>query len=118
MSRRVQRVEKEIRNVVASYLLTGLKDPLMGLVSVSRVMVSGDLKNAKVYVSVMSDDNEDREENIAVLQSRAGDIQRQIHSQLRMKFCPKLKFYLDQGLDHQLKIDQILHDISGENTED
>lgn len=54
-NRRIQRVEKELRHLVAGYFLTGLKDPLSCLSSVVGVKVSPDLRHAKVYVSLMGE---------------------------------------------------------------
>lgn len=112
-SRRVQRVEKEVRQVIANYLLAGFREPLTGLVSVSRVIMTADLKLAKVYVTMMGD-QADRDYNLETLQNSASQIQRQIHSQLRMKNCPKLKFFFDETFDHQMKIEKILDGIAKE----
>lgn len=108
--RRIQKVEKEVRQVIANYLVGPFKGPLRGIVSVSRVVVSKDLRNAKVYVSVFGSD-EDREVSLEGLQEYSGDIQKEISRRLVMKFCPKLKFFLDDGMDKVMKVDSILHDL-------
>ena len=111
-SRRVQKVEKEVRQIVANYLLGGFKDPLNGLVSVSRVMANKDLRSAKIFVSVMGTEPDLEEENISILQNRSGDIQREVSKHLRMRYCPKLTFILDRSTEQILKIDKILHEIN------
>lgn len=109
-NRRIQKVEKEVHQVIANYLVGGFKGPLKGLVSVSRVIVSKDLRQAKVYVGVFGS-IEDAEFTLESLQSYAGDIQKEIHRRLVMKYCPKLKFFLDTSMEKVMKIDAILHDL-------
>lgn len=115
--RRVQRVEQEIQRSVAQFLISGFRFPLPGLVTVSRVLMPGDLKTAKVYVSVFGSE-EDREKAVETLQERAFEVQNHIGKELKMRFCPKLKFYADEATEHVLKIDRILHDldVNGEKT--
>lgn len=111
--RRVQRVEQEIQKTVAQFLISGFRFPLPGLVTVARVMMPGDLRTAKVYVSVLGSD-EDRESALETLQERAYEIQDYIGRQLRMRFCPKLTFYADDTTEHVLKIDRILYELETE----
>src|SRR4051812_46476453 len=92
--RRVQRVEQEIQKTVAQFLISGFRVRLPGLVTVARVMMPGDLRTAKVYVSVLGSD-EERTEALEILQERAFDVQNYIGKELRMRFCPKLTFYAD-----------------------
>jgi ribosome-binding factor A len=124
--RRVQRVEKEIREVIGAYLLRGFRGQLPGLVSISRVIVSKDLRTAKVLVTLMvqasvepslSADKTDevihqsRKLTIEELQAHAHEIQTEINLRLKMKHCPRLTFIYDDGLEHALKVDQILRDL-------
>lgn len=109
-SRRTQRVEKELRQVIASYLLTGFKEPLDGIVSVTHVSVSRDLRHAKVYVSTLGDPGQ-LESNVEVLQTRAADFQRQIAKQVAMKFCPKLQFFSDESVQKAMKVERLLKEI-------
>ncbi len=108
--RRVSRVEQEIQKTIAQFLISGFRYPLKGLVTVSRVVMPGDLRTAKVYVSVLGSD-EDRETTIETLQEQAYDVQNFIGKELRMRFCPKLTFYKDDTTEHVMKIDRILHEL-------
>lgn len=112
-SRRLPRVEKEIQQVIGAYLLGRFRGQLHGLVSVSRVIVSGDLRTAKVYVTVMGSEV-DRETSLEELQSHAYEIQSEVNRQLRMKFCPRLSFFYDEGFDNSLRVEKILRDIGEE----
>lgn len=111
--RRVARVEQEIQKTIAQFLISGFRHPLPGLVTVARVMMPGDLRTAKVYVSVLGDDAV-RKEALETLQERAFEVQNYIGKELRMRFCPKLSFYLDDTTEHVLRIDRILHDLEKE----
>lgn len=111
--RRVARVEREVQQAIAQFLIAGFKSPLPGLVTVSRVMMPGDFRTAKVYVSVLGSD-EDRAEALEVLSDRAFEVQRFIGDELRMRYCPKISFFLDDTTEHILKIDRILHDLEKE----
>jgi ribosome-binding factor A len=109
-NRRLLRVEKQIREVVGTYLISGFHGELQGLVSVSRVSASRDLRQARVYISVMGEESE-REASINLLRDNAYDVQSEINRKLQMKFCPKLSFFLDEGFHKMLKVEKILHDL-------
>lgn len=105
--RRVPRVEKEIREIVAVYLIRHFANDLL---SVSQVRVTKDLKGATVYISSLK--YSPTPQNILEdLQAAAKDIQIEINKRLRMKFCPRLKFYNDDGGDRGEKIDELLSQI-------
>lgn len=110
--RRIARVEKEVQIQVAQYLQAGFSTPLPGLVTISHVKMPADLRTARVYVSILGADDQ-KEEVIDLLQERAFEIQDYIGRKLKMRYCPKLTFDLDHTTDQVLKIEKILHDISG-----
>ena len=108
---RVQRVEKELQQVVASYLVRGFHWPLRGLVTVSRVEASSDLRSARVFVSFMGSE-EEASENLSILNENIGEVQREVGRQLRMKFCPKLRMVWDRGLAHYDRINETLKELN------
>ncbi len=95
-SRRQQRVERELQQIIATYLLSHLKGPHFGLLSVAQVSVGGDLRQAKVYVSVLGSE-EDRDMMEDVLEEQRADVQDYIARKLPMKFCPRLRFYVGRS---------------------
>lgn len=109
-NRRVSRVEQEVQKTVAQFLISGFRFPLPGLVTISRVMMAGDLRTAKIYISVLGSEPE-RELALETLQARAFEVQNYIGKELRMRFCPKLTFFMDHTTEHVLKIDRILHEL-------
>jgi ribosome-binding factor A len=108
--RRVSRVEQEVQKTVAQFLISGFRFPLPGLVTVARVIMPADLRNAKVYISVLGSD-EDRKAALETLNERAFEVQNYIGKELRMRYCPKLTFFPDDTTEHVLRIDRILHEL-------
>ncbi len=106
-SRRLQRAEKEIREVISTYLMQNQAGSSSDLVSLTQVWVSPDLRNVKAYVCVLGRDEVDKE-TLETLQSHAPEIQNLFNARFRMKFCPKVKFYNDEGIKMMAKIDKIV----------
>jgi ribosome-binding factor A len=122
-ARRTSRVEREMREVIGTYLIGGFRGELPGIVSITRVIVSKDLRNAKVLVTTMGDAVEGREQptskviqkaTVQELQAHAHEVQHEVNRRLRMKHCPRLTFIYDEGFDHALKVDNILRDLQRE----
>ena len=114
-SRRLQRAEKEIREVISTYLMQKQSGSSDELVSLSQVMVSPDLRRVKAYVCVIGQD-ETSEETLRTLQSHAPEIQRLFNSRFRMKFCPKIQFYNDDSVRLMAKISKIVKDDDDSET--
>ncbi len=115
-NRRQLRLEKELREVIANYLISGLRGELEGLVSVSRVQASPDLKSAKVYVSHLGTD-EQREASLGVLGERVRDMQVEVAHKLKLRYTPRLTIELDASFEKRLKVDGILRDLELERAE-
>lgn len=113
--RRVQRMERELQQSIATYLVSGFKTPLPGLVTVARVQMPGDLRTAKVYVSILGAEDA-RDEVLERLKDRAFEIQDYLGRNLKSRFCPKLSFYLDDATENVLKIERILYNLEAERS--
>ncbi|MGO9111224.1 MAG: 30S ribosome-binding factor RbfA [Thermoguttaceae bacterium] len=116
-SRRVQKVAEAIREVVSMSILTELQDPRVRDVTVTGVEASGDLRYAKVMVSVMGDETR---QNLTLrgLQSAAGFLQAKIADRIDLRYTPRLSFVLDQGVKHSIAVAQILREVlPGEKSE-
>lgn len=115
-SHRTARVEKEILQVVGAYLVNGFRGELPGLVSVTRVIVSKDLRTAKILITVMggADDKAVRKGTITELQAHAHEVQGVVNQKLHLKFVPRITFIYDEGFDNALRIDGILRNLEQE----
>ena len=108
--RRIARVEKEVQQTIARFLTHGFKIPIPGLITVTHVQMSADLRSGKVYVSVLGADDK-KDDVIEVLHRYSGQIQKFVDQELRMRYCPKLNFYLDSSTEKVLKVEKILRDL-------
>lgn len=114
---RLEKVQEFIKQEVSQIILTEMKDPRVGFVTVTRVEVTGDLRNAKIYVSLMGSD-EQKVATLRGLQSALGFMRTEIGKRLRLRVTPELSIHLDESLDHSVRIqtllDQIKRDEAGE----
>jgi ribosome-binding factor A len=105
----MRRVNEAVREVVSARLAEGLKDPRIGFVTVTSVDTSTDLRQARVYVSVLGSD-EERSETLAGLQSAHAVLQQSVATELRMKRTPTLQFVFDESIDRGMRITELLDD--------
>ena len=113
-SRRPEQVGETIRQVVADALTRGeLRDPRIGLVTVTRVDVSGDRSHARVFVSPQGDEAE-RERAMEGLRSAAGFLRSLVAKVLTTRSVPELHIEQDRGLEHAQRIEQLLAEIKRE----
>ena len=111
--RRPDQVGESIRQVIADLLLTELRDPRIGFVTVTGVQVTPDLSVATVRVSVMGTE-EERTAALVGLQSAAGFLRTRVGRAISTRLTPELRFELDRGLEHAARINKILGELRGE----
>jgi len=114
-NRRPQRVGNEIRNILIG-VVDGIRDPRVGLATVTDVVLTPDLKLAKVYVSISGTDRE-KQEALRALEHACGYIRRELAVELLMRRIPDLQFYLDNTLEEGNRIDQILSELDKKDSE-
>jgi len=103
-------VADQIRGEIASMLAREVHDPGVGFVTITRVTVTPDLQQARVYYTALGDDAARRNSDRA-LGRAAGFLRRQIGSRLRLKRAPEIEFVYDQSIAGQDRIEQLLNDI-------
>jgi ribosome-binding factor A len=108
-SPRMRRVDEAVRAVLTDAIATQLKDPRVGFVTVTSVKTSPDLRHARVYVSVLGDDDV-RAESLDGLRSAHGFLQRRVASELVLKHTPTLTFAYDESVDRGMRITELLQD--------
>jgi len=109
-SRRVLKAAEAIREVVSMAILTELRDPRIQDVTVTYVEVSGDMRNAKVHVSIMGDGSK-QQLSLHGLQNARGFLQQKINDRIETRYTPKLKFVLDQGVKNSIEVARILDEV-------
>ena len=105
----MRRVNEAVREVVSARLAEGLRDPRIGFVTVTSVDTTPDLRQARVYVSVLGSE-EERAETLAGLESAHGLLQQTVATELRMKHTPTLQFVFDESIDRGMRITELLDD--------
>ncbi|MBX3023383.1 30S ribosome-binding factor RbfA [bacterium] len=110
MSRRTDRVGEAIQELVAGLLVREIKDPRIGLVTITGVRVSPDLRHARVYFSTLGDD-EQRHRSLRGLRSAAGFVRGQIARQLNLRVAPEIVFELDDSLEEAERLARLLKDL-------
>lgn len=114
---RPQRVGEEIKKEVSSILLSDLKDPgLSNMVSLTDVEVSGDLRHAKIFVSIYGG-REAQEDALKILDKAKGFIRTELGKRIRLRHVPELEFRLDRSLEYGAHIDRVLKDLGTSEVE-
>jgi ribosome-binding factor A len=106
---RMRRVDEAVRAVLSEAITQDLKDPRVGFVTVTAVKTTPDLRHARVYVSVLGDEQA-RAASLEGLRSAHGFLQRRVAGELRLKHTPALEFLYDDTLDRSLRLDALLDD--------
>ena len=104
---RTRRVEGAVRAVLSDAIAKDLKDPRVGFVTITGVKTSPDLRYARVYFSVLGDEQA-RSRSVAGLRSAQGFLQRRVAAELTLKHTPALSFEYDGSVDHGMRISEIL----------
>jgi ribosome-binding factor A len=113
-SRRPEQVAGTIRQVIADALAREeVRDPRVGFVTVTGVLVTNDLSHARVMVSVTGDDAE-KAKAMEGLQSAAGFLRTRVARSLTTRTVPELHFELDKGFAHAARIEELLQSIRRE----
>jgi ribosome-binding factor A len=109
------RVGEEIAHEINAMLAGELKDPrLEGNVSVSEVRVQPDMRHARVYVSVRSENNKEQSNAVKALEHAAGYIRSELIERLQLRRLPELHFTLDLSQEHVERIEQLLKEVKTE----
>lgn len=111
---RVEKVQELMKQEVSEIILRELKDPRIGFVTVTSVECTGDLREAKIYVSLMGSEQQVKD-CWAGLQSSLGFVRREIGKRIRLRFTPELSFVIDKSLDYSAHIQELLLKIEAED---
>ncbi len=107
---RIGRINEEYRKELSQIISYELKNPnITGLISVTKVKVTTDLKYAKVYISILNSKNQ--EETMQSLKKSAGFIRTELAKKVNLRNTPELIFEIDDSIEYGAKIDKILNEI-------
>ena len=107
MSIKKERLTREIRNAVSEILMTEVQDPRLGFVTVMRVELADDFRNARVYVSVIGSEAETRT-TLRCLESARGFVQGELGSRIKARYTPVITWVHDTSVEKSIRISEIL----------
>ena len=106
---RTDRIAEEIKKVISEMIQSELKDPrVKGLISITKVTITKDLKFCKIYVSVMG---ADKEEVLQGIKSGAGYMRKELGNRVQIRILPELQFVIDDSIEYGAHIDKVIRDI-------
>jgi len=106
---RSDKVGEAIKRELADMIRDEMKDPrIKGLISITHVEATKDLRYAKVYVSILSDDEEERNITLKVLEGAGGHLRSELAKLLKIRYTPQLIFKFDESIEYGAKINKIL----------
>ena len=113
-SRRPEQMAETLRQVITDAMARELRDPRVGFVTITGVLVTNDLSHARIMVSVPGEDAE-KARALEGLQSAAGFLRSRAARALTTRTVPELHFELDRGLEHAARINELLNTIRQED---
>ena len=105
---RNERIAAAIRRELAEVLQHELKDPRVKNATVTEVDVSPDLRNARIYISFLTDNEEEIKEAMKGLKSAGGFLRSELASRMKLRYMPALDFKYDSLLTESMKIDALI----------
>lgn len=110
--KRINRISEEVRKIVSELLTRGLKDPrISSMTSITKVEVTGDLRYANIFVSVLGDKSV-KEETLEGLESAKGFIRKEIGSKLDLRYVPEPIFHLDESIEQGIYISKLIDKVN------
>ncbi len=107
---RQRKVADRIKKLVSVVVDRKVKDPDKGFITITHVKISRDLQIASVYFTVLGDEKQ-KQKSLEALNRAKNFIRSEIAAQLKMRFIPELRFFVDDSLEYAQKIEKILEDI-------
>ncbi len=109
-SNRMDRVNEELKREIGKIIDKDLKNPnITGLISVTKVKTSPDLKNAKVYISILN--SKSKKNTLQGVKNASGFIRTELAKRVVLRYIPELVFELDETMEYGSRIDNILKEI-------
>ena len=109
-SNRMEKVDEELKRQLSTIINLDLKNPnITGIISVTKVKTSPDLKSAKVYISILN--SKSKKNTLQGLKNAKGFIRTELARRVNLRYTPDLIFELDESMEYGSKIDNILKEI-------
>jgi ribosome-binding factor A len=113
MSRRSERTSKLIQREICGLLEREVNDPrLSKLISVTEVALSPDLKHAKIFVSTLGNEINNKEDMLAGFNNASGFLRKELASHLKLKYTPQLSFHYDDSIERGARLLKLIGELS------
>lgn len=113
MGIRSERVEGQLTKEISKILQEDLKDPRIGFVTITRIDLTGDLRYARIYFSILGDDKA-KEESLRGIKSAVGFIRKLIAERMNLRYVPELYFKLDNSIEYSINLEKTFERIKNE----
>jgi ribosome-binding factor A len=113
---RVGRVGEQIKKELSMILQQDLKDPRIGFITITAVEATNDLSMAKVYLSVLGNDQQ-KEDTLKALAKATGYLRQELGRRIRLRKTPELVFRFDTSIDYGSRIEELLNQVNEGNAE-
>jgi len=110
LTHRVERIQAQVREEVSQMLATEVRDPGVGLVTVTRAKVTGDLSLTRIYWTILGD-AEERKKTVKALERATGFVRHLLAERLGLRRVPEVKFIYDESVAAQSRIEEIIQEI-------
>ncbi|MBL4930882.1 MULTISPECIES: 30S ribosome-binding factor RbfA [Clostridium] len=106
------RINEEVKKIISSLIQYEIKDPRMSaMVSVTDVNVTKDLRYAKVFVSIFTNNEEEKKATLQALKSASGFIRRELGHKINLRYTPEVLFEEDSSISNGMYIDSLIEKI-------
>jgi len=112
--KRADRVANLLQQEIARLLEKGLSDPRLKKVTITRILMSDDLKQARVYFSLIGAKEEQAQAEEG-FRSAKGFIKKMIGERVYLKYIPELEFFIDHSLEHSQRVENLIKKIHEQN---
>ncbi len=113
MGMRSKKVQVQLKKEISRILHDDLKDPRIGFVTLTRIDLTGDLRYAKVYFSILGD-KKVQESSLEGIESATAYIRRLVGQRLKLKYVPELSFRLDRSIEYSINLEKTFEVLRNE----
>lgn len=106
------RVSSEMQKELSFILQREIKDTHLGFITITDVEVSKDLAVAKIYITVLNADEQDKRDNVKRLNEMVPAIRHELAKRMRLRHISELRFYYDNSYDTGMRVDELLKDLN------
>jgi ribosome-binding factor A len=109
-SGRIRRIGELMKEEISDIIQKEMKDPRIGFVTITGVDVTGDLKHADVYITVLGSKKE-QQSTLQGLTNSSGFLRTLLAKRIKIKYLPELKFHLDPSIEKGLRIEKLIRNL-------